>query len=107
MERRHPSAIVQADFSRRNTMTYDPDRDARAPGEMNPNVRPHEREANRTGLYVMLGLAALVLVGAFIFMNRPATVATDARPDARPPITTGAGPGAVREVYPGAQPSAP
>ncbi len=88
-------------------MTYDPDRDARASGDVNPNVRAHEREAGRTGLYAMLGVAALVLVGAFMFMNRPATVATDGRPDARP-VTTGAGPGAVRDVYPsGAKPAAP
>lgn len=93
-------------------MTYDPDRDARAPGDVNPNTRPYDRPPHApqrgNGLGIMLGLLAALLIGGFVFynMSRPATVATDDVRDARPPVTTGAGPGSVRESGTGMNPPA-
>ena len=85
-------------------MTYDPDRDARAPGDMSPTTRPYDRPPyppkRGNGLGILLGLMAALLVGSFIVysMSGPASVATDGRPDAIAPATTGAGPGGVRDT---------
>lgn len=44
-------------------MTYDPDRDARAPADVNPNTRPYERGGAGLSVALMLGLmAAFVLL---------------------------------------------
>lgn len=76
-------------------MTYDPDRDARAPNDVNPNTRSYERPRGGSGLAVMLGLIAVLIVGGFVFysLSRQASLATDGKPDAQPLVTTGAGPG--------------
>jgi hypothetical protein len=89
-------------------MTYDPDRDTRAPGDVNPNTRPYKRPRTGGGYGVLLGLLALLIIGGFLFYNmgRSATVATDARPDVRAPVTTGAGPGIVRDTGTGMNPPA-
>jgi hypothetical protein len=93
-------------------MTYDPDRDVRAPGDVNPNTRPYDRQPHApkrgNGLGIMLGLLVALLIGGFVFYNisRPATVATDGMPDARPPVTTGAGLGSVRDSGTGMNPPA-
>ena len=74
-------------------MTYDPDRDAKAPLEVNPNH--HTGYAKPTsGMGMLLGLIALLVVGGFIFyaMNGDRTVATnDSRPASTAPSTTGSG----------------
>ena len=51
-------------------MTYDPDRDAKAPLDVNPNVRPYDRKGF-SGMGIMLGAFALLALGAiFLFSTR-------------------------------------
>lgn len=73
-------------------MTYDPDRDARAPKNVNPNVRPYEREGPELSTVMMLSLVALFLAVGFWFYATSGsdTVATDDRPKAEG-TTTGSG----------------
>ena len=72
-------------------MTYDPDRDTRAPSDVNPNRRPYERNAGGRSMGLVLGLIALLLVGGFLFygMRDANNVASDNRPTATQPDTTG------------------
>lgn len=73
-------------------MTYDPDRDARAPADVSPNERPYSRSGAGLSVALMLGLlAAFVAVGIWFYASPddPA-VATDNRP-AQERSTTGAG----------------
>lgn len=70
-------------------MTYDPDRDARAPADVSPNRRPYEREGTSLSVALMLALmAAFVAVGFWFYATSDrAIVATGERPAA----TTGTG----------------
>jgi hypothetical protein len=73
-------------------MTYDPDRDTRAPADVSPNQRPYSRNGAGLSVALMLGLmAAFVAVGIWFYASPddPA-VATDNRP-AEERSTTGAG----------------
>jgi hypothetical protein len=56
----------------------------------------------------MLGLIAVLIVGGFVFytLSRQASLATDSRPDARQPVTTGAGPSTLRDTGTGVNPPA-
>ncbi len=73
-------------------MTYDPDRDARAPSNVSPNERPYSRQGAGLSTALILGLlAAFVAVGIWFYASPddPAVV-TDNRP-AEERSTTGAG----------------
>lgn len=71
-------------------MTYDPDRDARAPADVYPNQRPYSRQGAGLSVALMLGLmAAFVAVGIWFYATDPAVV-TDDRP-AQERSTAGAG----------------
>lgn len=73
-------------------MTYDPDRDARAPADVSPNQRPYSRNGAGLSVALMLGLmAAFVAVGIWYYASpHDPAVATDNRP-AEERSTTGAG----------------
>jgi ferric-dicitrate binding protein FerR (iron transport regulator) len=73
-------------------MTYDPDRDARAPADISPNRRPYERAGAGLSVALMLALmAAFVAVGFWFYATSDGTtVATGERPAAEQ-ATTGAG----------------
>ncbi len=59
-------------------MTYDPDRDMRAPGEINPNRRPYDRAGAGVSAFLMIGLiAAFLAVGFWLSMTKGSTVITD------------------------------
>jgi hypothetical protein len=70
------------------TMTYDPDRDAKAPTDVNPNARPDEGQARAgTGMIVfVLALITVTLAGFFLYpADNTATMdTTDRRDLARP-----------------------
>lgn len=73
-------------------MTYDPDRDARAPSDVSPNERPYSRQGAGLSVALIVGLlAAFVAVGIWFYASPddPAAV-TDNRP-AEERATTGAG----------------
>ncbi|ARP98628.1 hypothetical protein [Pseudorhodoplanes sinuspersici] len=80
-------------------MTYDPDRDARAPDDVNPNRRPYERRAGGRSMGLVLGLIALLLVGGFLFysMRDANDIASDNRPTASQSDTTGTASGGKTE----------
>jgi hypothetical protein len=65
-------------------MTYDPDRDARAPADISPNSRPYERTGTGLSVALMVALmAAFVAVGFWLSAsNDSAPVVTDQRPAA-------------------------
>ncbi len=73
-------------------MTYDPDRDARAPSEVSPNERPFSRQGAGLSVALMLGLLAAFVAVGFWFYASPddPAVVTDNRP-AEERSTTGAG----------------
>jgi hypothetical protein len=71
-------------------MTYDPDRDTRAPADVSPNRRPYERSGVSAALMLCL-MAAFVAVGFWLYMTNDSNVATDNRPAAER-TTTGAAP---------------
>jgi hypothetical protein len=48
-------------------MTYDPDRDARAPADVSPNRRPYEREGTGLSVALMLALMAAFVAAGFWF----------------------------------------
>ena len=91
-------------------MTYDPDRDAKAPRDMNPNVRPADRPRGM-GMGLWVGLLAALAIATFILFNsgRDNNVATD-RPVTNPPATTGSSPTvpapATRDMGTGTNPPA-
>lgn len=73
-------------------MTYDPDRDARAPADVNPNTRPYKRGGAGLSVALMLGLmAAFVAMGFWLSATKDDTVATGNPPSAER-TTTGAAP---------------
>lgn len=86
-------------------MTYDPDRDARAPDEMNPNVRA-EGQPRGMGIGLWLAILVVLALSTFYFfgMDRNGTVATTDRPTAITPSTTGSG---VTAPEPGARDGLP
>jgi hypothetical protein len=72
-------------------MTYDPDRDAKEPSEMNPTVRPADRSGGMSmGLWV--GILAALAVATFLMFNMVGNdnVVAD-RPLLNPSSTTGSG----------------
>jgi hypothetical protein len=69
-------------------MTYDPDRDARAPSDMNPNRRPYERRGRGWSSVLMLGLMAAFIAVGFWFYTTKDTVTGDRAGQDR--VTTGA-----------------
>jgi len=73
-------------------MTYDPDRDARAPADVNPTERPYSREGAGLSVALMLGImAAFIAVGFWFYAtNNDPAVVTDNRP-AEERTTTAAG----------------
>lgn len=73
-------------------MTYDPDRDTRAPGDANPNRRPYERAGTGWSVPLMLGLIVAFVAAGFWFyaMNSDPTATTANRP-LEERTTTGAG----------------
>ena len=89
-------------------MTYDPDRDAKAPVEMNPNVRPEDGPSNGMGLGVWFAILAVLAIASLFFFSadRDGSVATNNRPTVITPSTTGSGATApkpaMRDVSPGA-----
>ena len=59
-------------------MTYDPDRDMRATGEINPNRRPYDRAGAGVSAFLMIGLIAAFLAVCFwLSMTKGSTVITD------------------------------
>jgi hypothetical protein len=73
-------------------MTYDPERDARAPSGVSPNERPFSRQGAGLSVALIMGLlAAFAAVGIWFYASPddPAVV-TDNRP-AEERSTTGAG----------------
>lgn len=72
-------------------MTYDPDRDARAPHDVNPNVRPYERDRPEFSTVIILGLTALFLaIGAWFYATSGGqSVAVDDRPKAEGTVGSG------------------
>jgi hypothetical protein len=74
-------------------MTHDIDRDAKAPGEMNPNVHPSDRPTKGMGVGMWFAILAVLAVASFFFFNsnRDGSVATNDRPAATVPSTTGSG----------------
>jgi hypothetical protein len=55
-------------------MTYDPDRDARAPADISPNRRPYERAGTGLSVALMLALmAAFVAVGFWFYATQGST----------------------------------
>ena len=74
-------------------MTYDPNRDAKAPLDVNPNHSRYQGlRDNGSGGGLLLGILALLIVGGYIYyvMSDDTTVATkDTRPAATAPSTTG------------------
>ena len=48
-------------------MTYDPSRDARAPSEMNPNVRPYNREKTGSGKVILLAAMVALIIGGLVY----------------------------------------
>jgi len=72
-------------------MTYDPDRDDRAPADVNPNRRPYDRGGAGLSAAMMLALmAAFLAVGFWFYATADRTVATRERPAAEA-TTTGEG----------------
>ena len=76
-------------------MTYDPDRDAKAPLDVNPNQRrDFPDKSSRSGM--LLGLLALLLIGGFIWYTmsdtNPTVATKETRPAAAAPSTTGSAP---------------
>ena len=77
-------------------MTFEPGRDPQNPLDVHPKERRYEASrSGMPGVAVILGLMALAIIGALFFYNMTdrATVATDTRPTATAPTTTGAGTG--------------
>ena len=73
-------------------MTYDPDRDARAPADVSPNRRPHERGGTGLSVALMLALmAAFVAVGFWFYATQDTTTLVGDRPAAER-TTTGTTP---------------
>ena len=74
-------------------MTYDPNRDTRAPGETNPNRRPDARNSGGMGMGMVLGLLALVILGGLLFYNMRGdnNVASTNQPAGTQQSTTGSG----------------
>jgi hypothetical protein len=87
-------------------MTYDPDRDAKAPSEMNPNVRPSDRPGNGMGMGMWFAIFAVLAVASFFFFSseRFGSVATNDRPAVTIPNTTGSG---DTDAHPAARDGAP
>ena len=84
-------------------MTYDPERDARAPADVNPNTRPHERLRSGNGMPIMLGLLALLLIGGFLFYS----MSRETKVVGTPGATTGIGaPSTARDSGTGINPNA-
>jgi hypothetical protein len=73
-------------------MTYDPDRDSRAPADVSPNTRPYERDRPDLSVIAMLGImAAFIGFGLWFYMTGGEhSVAHDDRP-AVTGTTTGSG----------------
>lgn len=74
-------------------MTYDPDRDARAPADVSPNRRPYERERTDVGAVMTLSILGLFIAfGLWFYLTggEHHTAATDDRPAASQ-TTTGSG----------------
>lgn len=80
-------------------MTYDPNRDTRIPGDMNPRARRYDRMRSNSGLGLLLGLIALLLIGGFLFYNMGDrdNVASNSRPAATATTGSGAPAPAVRD----------
>jgi len=75
-------------------MTYESGRDPKNPLGVHPKERPYEAaRASTVGWPVILGLLALAVIGAMFFYNMTdrSAVATDTRPAATSPTTTGSG----------------
>jgi hypothetical protein len=76
-------------------MTYDPDRDVRAPDDVNPNVRPYERDGPGLSVLLMLGLlVAFIAVGLWFYAmsgNSALTTEDRLRTDPKTEHTTGTG----------------
>jgi hypothetical protein len=61
-------------------MTYDQDRDTRAPADLHPNQRPYSRRgAGLSVAFMLVLMAAFVAVGIWLRTTDPAAV-TDDRP---------------------------
>lgn len=82
-------------------MTYDPDRDQRAPADMNPNLRPHERGPGGTkfGIGLLLGLFAIAVFGAFLYFGFSGGERVAENPPV-PPASTGAASPAEEPIRP-------
>ncbi|MGD9924570.1 MAG: hypothetical protein AB7V13_24455 [Pseudorhodoplanes sp.] len=61
-------------------MTYDPDRDARAPEDANPNVRPHERKRSDHVVILLTLFALFIGAGVWLYAKDDSPLATN--PDA-------------------------
>lgn len=73
-------------------MTYDPDRDMRAPDAVNPNTQPRERDGPRFSVLLMLGLmVAFIAVGLWFYATSGNPITTEDRTDPRLERTTGTG----------------
>ena len=75
-------------------MTYEPNRESKNPLDVHPKERPYEAARAGTASWPLIfGLLALAVIGAMFFYNMTdrATVATDTRPAATSPNTTGSG----------------
>ena len=73
-------------------MTYDPDRDAKAPADMNPNVRPEDRKGGMGAAMWLAVLSLLAVIGFVMFgMDRENAIARNEKPIATTPSTTGSG----------------
>ncbi len=75
-------------------MTYEPGRDPKDPLDVHPQRRTYDAaRASAAGWPMILGLLALAIIGALFFYNMGdrTTVATDNRPAATSPSTTGSG----------------
>jgi hypothetical protein len=83
-------------------MTYDPDRDARAPADVNPNTRPHDREGPRFSALLMLGLlVAFIAAGLWFYaQSGDTTVTTEDRFKTEPPAERTTGTGAQERPLP-------
>ena len=48
-------------------MTYDPDHDARAPKDMNPNVRHNDLPKTGPGKIILLAALVALIIGGFVY----------------------------------------